>query len=718
MTDLREAENDDHSSAVERPAVSLGSNRSNRPSLAWRALHLFALSGFAFAQPSLDVLGTQPDFWIARQATALEVVVFVVVVVGLIPAIFVGLEWVVAMVSDRVAWAVHLSFVGFLAFVIFMMVIDNLSHGLLRASLVLGLAAAVAAVFARLYQSVKFVRDFLVALAFAPLVFVALFVFRLPSLGAHDVPVVDAGISEGNSVVLVVLDEFHLAGILDADGQIDETRFPGVAALADASTWYRYATTVHDDSLRAVPAILSGSIPEPGQLAVSSDYPVNLFTTLGSTHTLIVDEGITRLCPPSLCISTDRIDSPAERAQDLMTDSGVIYLHSALPHAWSDRLPDIGQRWGNFLASEADPNIEGPPGSAVERISEVTGGERRAVSYGRFLDSLEPASGSALYYLHIELPHMPWTFLPSGSRYPEIGLAGVDAHGYWTDDPWLVQQGYVRSVLHAGFVDGLLSDTVDRLKELGMWDDSLVVFVADHGQEFAVNDERREFTDTNLVGLGAVPLFIKYPYQTVGVRDDSNVQTIDVLPTIIAALGGELEGLDGVALQGTSRPDHKTLIAREWTVHRVEMAEFVAMDAEYLSRMLALAPAGVGFEGIFGSIGPRSDLVGRTTESLASRTVSGTVTFDDYGLFLNYDPTSIRDPVGIKVRVDADETAAYYAVAVNGTILATITPYGTRSGSAAVLAIVPPGSFAAGDNEVEVFGIEGEPGATTLVRFE
>ena len=58
---------------------------SQRPSGLWRGAHIFALSGFAIAQPLFDLLGTQPDFWIARQATIGDVTALVVVVVVFVP---------------------------------------------------------------------------------------------------------------------------------------------------------------------------------------------------------------------------------------------------------------------------------------------------------------------------------------------------------------------------------------------------------------------------------------------------------------------------------------------------------------------------------------------------------------------------------------------------------------------------------------------------------
>ena len=51
----------------------------------------------------------------------------------------------------------------------------------------------------------------------------------------------------------------------------------------------------------AVPALLTGNIPEEGDTADTTTHPENLFTLLGGTYDLDVTERITRLCPTSLC---------------------------------------------------------------------------------------------------------------------------------------------------------------------------------------------------------------------------------------------------------------------------------------------------------------------------------------------------------------------------------------------------------------------------------
>src|SRR5680860_144712 len=62
-------------------------------------------------------------------------------------------------------------------------------------------------------------------------------------------------------VIMIVMDEFPGDALLGADGKIDAGRFPHFAELAQTGTWYRNASTVHDSTTKAIPAILDSKLP-------------------------------------------------------------------------------------------------------------------------------------------------------------------------------------------------------------------------------------------------------------------------------------------------------------------------------------------------------------------------------------------------------------------------------------------------------------------------
>ena len=75
----------------------------------WALVELFVLSGFAIAQPLLDVTGKSPDFFLFRRADRLDIVLLVLGVT-LLPALVIwAFEVAVGLVSETVRRLLHLA---------------------------------------------------------------------------------------------------------------------------------------------------------------------------------------------------------------------------------------------------------------------------------------------------------------------------------------------------------------------------------------------------------------------------------------------------------------------------------------------------------------------------------------------------------------------------------------------------------------------------------
>ncbi|MFH1755192.1 MAG: sulfatase-like hydrolase/transferase, partial [Candidatus Latescibacterota bacterium] len=83
------------------------------------------------------------------------------------------------------------------------------------------------------------------------------------------------------------------------------------------------------------------------------------------------------------------------------------------------------------------------------------------------------------------------------------------------------------------FTDSQVGRFIDRLKELGMYDNSMIIITSDHGEEFWEH-QQFEHGHTLYDELVHVPLIIKYPAGTVpSLRIvTSQVRLIDVMPTV------------------------------------------------------------------------------------------------------------------------------------------------------------------------------------------
>jgi choline-sulfatase len=100
--------------------------------------------------------------------------------------------------------------------------------------------------------------------------------------------------------------------------------------------------------------------------------------------------------------------------------------------------------------------------------------------------------------------------------------------------------------------DDLFQSYIRRLKELGWYDDALIILMSDHGEEFL--DHGTTFHGQNVFPATThIPLIIKFPAQhrLHGVRIRNRVHLIDVMPTVLDVLG----------MQGPSEMQGKSLFS-------------------------------------------------------------------------------------------------------------------------------------------------------------
>lgn len=615
-----------------------------------------ALSGFALAQPLFDLLGKNAAFFVAHGSTALDVVVFALLVTLVPPAVILGLELAASLADPRARMAVHLAAVASLAALFALQVVKRAANGPSIALLVA--AAAVGVLAALAYRRFAPARTLLTVLAPAPLIFLALFLFASP-VAKITLPAEDeahaATVRAGAPVVMIVFDEFPLLSLLNGEGEIDARRYPSFAALARDSTWFRRTLSVSGDTTKAVPALLTGKKPDPDRLPFFADHRQNLFTLLGGNYRLNVVEPVTRLCPAELCPEKDEAGF-VSRQRRLLSDVGVVYGHVLLPRDLSARLPSVSSTWMDFRDN------------ALHDLKD------RDEEFRAFVASIEPTSQPTLWFMHTLLPHHPWRYLPSGSEYARATLIPGLVGDRWSSDAVLAAQAHQRHLLQVGFVDKLLGELIARLRATRLYERSLVVVTADHGVSFRPNVDRRRLTDANLAEVGLVPLFVKAPRQARGRVVDTVTQTTDVLAIAANALRLDLPGqVDG-----------------EPAVSRTELESKLAAP---LRRQTAL----------FGSdlyrVGPQLDLIGWAVADLQ--------VVDDPDLTSELlEQESGLSPAHIVGLLEGDgaQPGLDVAVAVDGTVAATGRTF-SFLGDVRFEALVPESAFRPGQNEVDVYVI-------------
>ena len=693
-------------------------------------LHLAVLWAFAVVQPLLDLLGDNPDFFVARDNTRGDIILLAVVLTVVPPLAGLLLETLAALINRRVRDGLHLGLVGILFAAIALQALGELADGP-PATLLAG-AAAVGAAGAVLYARSEWMPSLLTVLSPAPVLFVCLFLFFSDTkelvLPEDDVEAAEIAIPGRTPVVLILFDEFQGTMLMNKDHEIDRGLFPNFARLADAGVWYPNATTEADLTPRAAPAVMTGYYPTHEELPTAADHPDSIFTLLGSEYEMNVFEPVTEVCPESVCGERARPDS-GDRLDGLADDLNIVYQHLLLPESMEDDLPAVDQTFSGFgqegddpaeaeLAGGSDPGEPAEPaprpptaGKVKGRVDAVFDAPNESF-LGRgetFEEWLTEVSGErTLNFVHLSLPHVPYGFYPDGQRYAPGLLENDglrDSHGLNPDDPTTTDLLEQRLLLQIGYLDRQLGRLIDKLEAQGAWNNAIVAIVADHGVSLQPGQPRRVPNKKNLAEIASVPLIVKGPGMPRGETDDRMARTTDLLPTIAELLNVPVPPeVTGRSLLGPppDRPDVEIEDRFERVIARTNAKFFRDRDA---ALDLKLRLFGTGSWARVYRPPPYGDLVGQPVSELAGgASTAATVTIAESN-FEEVDPFGEFVPGALRARFSGLDTGVPVAFAVNGRVAATTETYEGPDGVRA-FAVVPPTSFRLGANEVEVLTIQ------------
>ena len=697
----------------------------------WPFLELFALSGFVVAQPLLDVLGRSPDFLLFRQADARDIILLAVAVTLGPPLVLWALTAAARLLGASAQRAAHLTMVAGLLGLLGLEVAKKLTP--LRGPALAVTGVLVGLCGALLYARGRAVRLWLRLLWPAPLVFLLVFLLLSPAAQLLKPPPAQAATAPGAAqrgspgpIVIVFMDEFPLLSLLDHQGRVDGRLYPNFARLAAGSTWYRNATGISGLTGWAVPAMLSGRYPARDLVPIASQYPDNLFTLLGGAYhyKMRVFEGMSQLCPPTICPDAKPTGDRGGGATDLSGQGGLRRV-----------LRDSAQLWGQVV-SPRDATVD--PAATLEDASADASGSaadlapsadpakrrqifkryKRGVSFQRFLSAIRrPADPGqrALYFVHVLIPHQPWKYLPSGRTYPERQFGEPPSiNGRWVDEPWRVQSTHQRHLLQVAVADRMIGDLIQRLRAAGLYDRSLLVVTADHGMAFEPGQPGRASVDGTTAGpVLWVPLFIKRPGQRTPAATDVNWEHVDLVPTIADIMGFHVPWkMDGVSWADPSAP--RRTRTQKWFYPepgRRQVVEGPPNQAVALRGVTdrLLRPQD-GYLGWF-KFGPHGDLVGRRVADIGVGSAAGTarvVGLDDYR---HVDPASGSVPAHVAGRLTAPGPGVpphpTVVAAVNGVVGGVSETFATAGSDPTWFsAVVADSLMRPGDNHLQLFLLE------------
>jgi arylsulfatase A-like enzyme len=187
-------------------------------------------------------------------------------------------------------------------------------------------------------------------------------------------------------------------------------------------------------------------------------------------------------------------------------------------------------------------------------------------------------------YVHTMDPHVPYAPPPPFDRMFEPFPTGAHpARDPRTDyrEPLDRERMIAQYDGDVAFGDREFGRFVRELKAAGLYEDALVVFLADHGEEFL--DHGHWLHGRSLFDeLIRVPLLVKLPgNRGAGTRVSEQVQGLDVVPTVLEAMGLPLSrDLGGQPLQRTLAGGSTPRPALAEVSHRGYVAHGVRTEAD------------------------------------------------------------------------------------------------------------------------------------------
>jgi hypothetical protein len=681
-------------------------------------VHLFVLSAFAIAQPVYDRVGERPAYLVDMGVGRLAIILFAAFFSLVLPAILVALIWGIGLLWPRARNSIYTVLVCLLFIVAVAPLVNRVDY--LPAWLSIGLAVAAAVIATGVYSRFPRLRTVVTVAAPVIVVFPAIFLLTSP-VARHfffSHQKIEAARWNPVPVVVVVLDELCGMTLVNERHEIDAQRFPHFAELARGSTWFRNATTVYPDTWQALPSILSGRYPSTATAPMIADRPQNLFSILNATgaYESTVFEPVSRLAELSVESASSRDTNPFRQLFSIMPAVGRVLLYHITPVDLRQRLPEVPRLWFGFHESaHVDPRQR-------QGVFRYAKGDDRLAQFDHFLNCLEDSPQPKLYFFHVLLPHIPWCYLPSGRK-----CIAESASWELQDDELVADELYAaqcqqRHLLQLAFTDVQVGRLLARLRETGLFDKCLLIVMADHGVSFKTGDARRALTAVNMPDIMSIPLFVKAPGQQVGAISDRNVESVDILPTIMDCLGIDLHlAVDGASVFDTKSPERtEKIMHRQETLRQAPIkVPLSIVSSSTVSQEIQRRFGSADEPDAFFRIGPHPGLVGRAVADLPTAAASpAEIVLKRGGSVYLEDPSALV-PCYIEGRVSAPAVSnepVALAVAVNGVIRATTRTYRSDRFRDLFAVMVPESAFRNGVNDLQYYVVTGIAPELRLTR--
>jgi len=171
---------------------------------------------------------------------------------------------------------------------------------------------------------------------------------------------------------------------------------------------------------------------------------------------------------------------------------------------------------------------------------------------GRWLEENKDNDGPFMLFIDMFDPHEPWDAPPRFQKmyrknYPYdryIFGYGVQMDDIREDDIPVIRDLYAAEVT---FSDYCIGKFIDKIKALGLWDNTIIAFSTDHGTHLGEDGCVQKQAKNLKSCVARVPLIIRHPDRSFrGKRVSEFTSHMDFMPTFLSMLGVEGHtGMDG-----------------------------------------------------------------------------------------------------------------------------------------------------------------------------
>ncbi len=131
-------------------------------------------------------------------------------------------------------------------------------------------------------------------------------------------------------------------------------------------------------------------------------------------------------------------------------------------------------------------------------------------------------------------------------------------------DPEKVQHMMANYFALVSEIDWWIGQILDKLKEIGEFDNTLIVFTSDHGEMLGCHGMREK--NVFLEESARVPLILNFPQKIAPVKIKEKTTLLDLFPTILDYMGVPYDKRDGESLVDviSQKKTKKDMVVTEW----------------------------------------------------------------------------------------------------------------------------------------------------------